>query len=192
MTSTNASVNSTNSAACKTAPALALNDLQQWFSVQSFLVYEARLLDDYQLEPWLDLLTDDIRYWMPLVTNRVGRDIGQEISRYGEVAHFDEDKTSLRNRVKRLATGMAWAETPRSRTRHLISNVEVLQTLAQGALQVRSSFLVYRSHLEHDSEVFSGWRDDELRPQGDSWRIARRSIVIDQAVVTQKNLGLFF
>jgi 3-phenylpropionate/cinnamic acid dioxygenase small subunit len=189
---TNASIQHTPNTKAAGKPAQALADIQQWFSVQSFLVFEARLLDDYQLEPWLDLLTDDIRYWMPLVTNRIGRDVGQEISRFGEVAHFDEDKTSLRNRVKRLATGMAWAETPRSRTRHLISNIEILQSLPEGELQVRSSFLIYRSHLEHDSEVFSGWRDDQLRPHGDSWRIARRSIVIDQAVVTQKNLGLFF
>lgn len=75
---TNASIQHTPNTKAAGKPAQALADIQQWFSVQSFLVFEARLLDDYQLEPWLDLLTDDIRYWMPLVTNRIGRDVGQK------------------------------------------------------------------------------------------------------------------
>jgi 3-phenylpropionate/cinnamic acid dioxygenase small subunit len=170
----------------------ALSDLALWFSVQSFLSLEARLLDDRHLEDWVALFDEDLRYWMPLVTNRTGRDTGKEIGLFGEVAHFDDDKTSLTNRVKRLSTGMAWSETPASRTRHLISNVELMERHADGSLQVRSNFLVYRSHLEYDFELFSGVRHDSLRPSGQSWRIFRRDILLDQAVVTQKNLGIFF
>lgn len=168
------------------------SDLNLWFNIQTFLSYEARLIDDHHLNEWVDLFADDLRYWMPLVTNRIGRDQGKEIGRFGEVAHFDDDKTSLTNRVRRLSTGMAWSETPPSRTRHLISNVEVLELLESGAVRVRSNFLIYRSHLEYDFEIFSGYRDDSLRPHGDSWKIFKRDIILDQAVVTQKNLGIFF
>ena len=84
-------------------------NLDLWFRVQAFLVREARLKDDHQLTEWLALFSDDLRYWMPVITNRIGRDLGKEISAFGEVAHFDDDKTSLTNRVKRLQTGMAWA-----------------------------------------------------------------------------------
>ena len=167
-------------------------DMALWFRVQSFYNVEARLIDDLQLTDWVELFTDDVRYWMPLVTNRIGRDLGKERSRFGEVAHFDENKTSLVNRVKRLATGMAWAETPPSRTRHFITNVEIMDASDDGSLQVRSNFLVYRSHLEHDQELFSGFRDDTLRPHGDSWKVARRGIVLDASVVLQKSLGIFF
>jgi 3-phenylpropionate/cinnamic acid dioxygenase small subunit len=171
---------------------LPQGDLNLWFKVQSFLNYEARLIDDHHLLEWVDLFTDDVRYWMPLVTNRIGRDQGKEISQFGEVAHFDETKTSLTNRVKRLSTGMAWSETPPSRTRHLVSNVEVLELLEDGAVRVRSNFLIYRSHLEYDFEIFSGYRDDSLRTYENSWKIFKRDIILDQAVVTQKNLGIFF
>lgn len=167
-------------------------DIALWFEVQSFLVREARLMDDGALREWVELFTDDVRYWMPIITNRTGRDVGREWTKPGELAHFEEDKTSLRNRVKRLSTGMAWAETPRSRTRHLVSNVELMGRSDEGELHVRSNFLVYRSHLEYDSEVFAGRRDDLLRRVGDAWRIARRTIILDQSVVTQKNLGIFF
>ncbi len=171
---------------------LAVQDAALWFRVQAFLSLEARLLDDHQLVEWVDLFSDDVRYWMPVVTNRIGRDLGKEISRFGEVAHFDDNKTSLSNRVKRLGTGMAWAETPPSRTRHLVTNVEILERLSSDELRVRSNFLIYRSHLEYDFEMFSGFRDDTLRPDGESWKICRRDIILDQAVVTQKNLGIFF
>ncbi|MGH6626039.1 MAG: aromatic-ring-hydroxylating dioxygenase subunit beta [Burkholderiaceae bacterium] len=168
------------------------NDLALWFKVQSFMVMEARLMDDQQLHDWVSLFSDDVRYWMPVITNRTGRDIGKERGVYGELAHFDDNKTSLINRVKRLDTGMAWAETPPSRTRHLVSNVEVMGVLGDGSLMVRSNFLIYRSHLEYDNELFAGRRDDVLRPHGDSWQIAKRTIILDQSVVTQKNLGIFF
>jgi biphenyl 2,3-dioxygenase beta subunit len=59
-------------------------------------------------------------------------------------------------------------------------------------VRVRSNFLIYRSHLEYDFEIFSGYREDHLRPDGQSWLIARRDVILDQAVVTQKNLGIFF
>lgn len=169
-----------------------ISTMELWFGVQSFLNQEARYLDDRCLDEWLNFFADDLRYWMPLVTNRTGRDTGKEVSLFGEVAHFDDDKTSLTNRIKRLSTGMAWAETPASRTRHLVSNVEVIEQASDGTLKVRSNFLIYRSHLEYDFELFSGARHDCLRPHGDSWKIFRRDIFLDQAVVTQKNLGIFF
>jgi 3-phenylpropionate/cinnamic acid dioxygenase small subunit len=168
------------------------NDVQLWFRVQSFLTREARLQDDRKLTEWLELFADDLRYWMPVVTNRIGRDVGKELSAFGEVAHFDDDKTSLTNRVKRLLTGMAWAETPPSRTRHLIGNIEILEQAADEGLLVRSNFLLYRSHLEYDHEIFSGYRLDRLRPHGQAWLITQRDIILDQSVVTQKNLGIFF
>ena len=170
----------------------AILDSQLWFKVQAFFSLEARLMDDHHLEAWVALFSDDTRYWMPLVTNRIGRDHGKEISRFGEVAHFDDDKTSLTNRVKRLSTGMAWAETPPSRTRHLVTNVEIMEQRPDGVVRVRSNFLIYRSHLEYDMEIFAGYREDCLRPNADSWLICQRDIILDQSVVTQKNLGIFF
>ena len=102
-----------------------LPDLHLWHEVNQFYIREARLLDDLEFKAWVDLFTDDCSYWAPIVSNRIGREIGQELTKPGELAHFDEDKTSLRNRVKRLDSGRAWAETPPGRTRHFITNVEV-------------------------------------------------------------------
>lgn len=167
-------------------------DMALWFEVQQFMFHEARLVDDRRFTDWAALFSDDVRYWMPIVSNRTGRDVGREQTGPDELSHFEEDKTSLVNRVRRLGTGMAWAETPPSRTRHLVANVEVQRTENADEVAVRSNFLIYRSHLEYDTEFFVGRRDDRLRREAGSWRIARRVLLLDQSVVTQKSLNIFF
>ncbi|MGB0853476.1 MAG: aromatic-ring-hydroxylating dioxygenase subunit beta [Pikeienuella sp.] len=167
-------------------------DIETWFSVTQFYYREARYLDDLEFDKWVTLLAPDLRYWMPIVSNRIGRDIGNELTRYGDLAHFEDDHESMSNRVKRLATGRAWAETPPGRTNHMISNVEIMGQTGD-EVQVRSQFLIYRSHMETDQEMFSGTRKDTLRADDETtWKVVDRAIILDHAVLTQKSLGIFF
>lgn len=163
-----------------------------WYEVQQFLFREARLLDERRFDEWLELLADDIFYFMPILQNRYRHEAERESTRVGELGIFDEDRASLANRVARLKTGMAWAEAPPSRTRHYVSNVEVEHTDHEDELLVRSAMLVYRSHLEHDEEFFPGRREDVLRRVDGRWRIARRTITLDQTVLQAKGLSIFF
>jgi len=169
-----------------------MSDLALWHDVQQFLFREARMLDERRFKEWVDLFTDDALYWAPILTNRTGRDAKLEVQKFGESAHFEDGKTSLMNRVKRFDTGMAWAEVPPSRTRHLISNIEVERIDGSEEVQARSSFLVYRSHLESDEEIYAGARNDLLRRKNGSWAIARREIHLDQGTILGKNLAIFF
>src|SRR5215475_12584335 len=125
--------------------------------VEQFLYREARLLDERRFHEWLGLLTGDVRYWMAGRSNRYpksskaitildpDRYIEDDMTREDELAIFDEDKATLDARVARLDTGMAWAEDPPSRTRHLITNVEVEPGSSPGEIKVYSNFVVYRS-----------------------------------------------
>lgn len=163
------------------------------YVVERFLFDEARLLDDRDFGAWLTLFADDVRYWAPLRTNRARRDIHLEQSALGELAYFDDDKAFLEARVRRIETGMAWAEDPPSRTRHLVSNVLVdPDPSGVGDFRVRSNFLVYRNRLEEEVDLFVGCRDDVLRRDGEDLRIAQRTIVFDQNVILSKNLSVFF
>jgi len=163
-----------------------------WFEVQQFLVREARMLDERRFKEWIELFTDDLLYWAPILTNRLGRDAKLEIEKFGDAAHFEDGKVSLGNRVKRFDTGMAWAEIPPSRTRHLISNVEVEPIEGKDEVLARSAFLVYRSQHENDQEIYAGARKDTLRRENGGWKIARREIYLDQATILGKNLAIFF
>src|SRR5271163_1854869 len=83
----------------------------QW-EIEQFLYHEAILLDARRFDEWLELLADDIHYWMPLRFNRDRRDEASEISAPDELSLFDDDKPFLEARIRRLKTGKAWAEDP--------------------------------------------------------------------------------
>ena len=160
--------------------------------VEEFLYLEAELLDDRKLREWLELLTDDVRYWMPIRHNTLERpqEIVEELSKPGEGYYFDDDKQNLRLRVERVYSKSAWAELPPSRTRHLVSNVRIKKD-NDTEIEVHSNFLVYRTRMESDKDLFVGTRQDILRRVGGGFKIARRTIVLDQAVLDAKNISVF-
>jgi 3-phenylpropionate/cinnamic acid dioxygenase small subunit len=169
--------------------------------IEQFLFREARLLDTGRFHEWLRLFTDDIHYQMSSRSNRYPRSSKAitmlDPNRYaGEDTEgrglFDEDITTLTARVARLDTGMAWAEDPPSWTRHLFTNIEVLPGGSESELTVHCNFLVYRSRGETEQDFYVGAREDLLRRVDGGWKIARRTLTLDQNVLTAKNLSIFF
>lgn len=170
--------------------------------IEQFLYREARLLDTGRFRDWLTLFTDDVRYLMVTHSNRYPRrskaiaildpDRYAEADRDEAVAVFDETKETLTNRVVRLETGMAWAEDPPSRTRHFVSNVEIEAGATGDELTVYSNFIVYRSRGETEEDFYVGGRQDVLRQVEGAWKIARRRLVLDQNILSAKNLSVFF
>ena len=161
-----------------------------WFELTQFYIREAWLLDERRFSEWLDLFTDDVLYFMPRRKNVQRREMHREVTPLGDLAILEEDKRYLEMRVARLETGMAWAEDPPSRTRHLVGNLEATP-LDGGEVRTRTAFLVYRSHLETDAQLLSGYREDVLRRVEGVWRVARRMIVLDANVLLDKNLSVF-
>ena len=172
--------------------------------VEQFLYREARLLDDRRFHEWITLFTDDVRYWMSGRSNRypksskaiaildADRYVEDDQTMEDELAILDETKETLAGRVARLDTGMAWAEDPPSRTRHLIANIEIEPGDADAELKVYSNFIVYRSRAETEQDFFVGARQDVLRRVDGAWKIARRKLVLDQNVLSAKNVSIFF
>src|SRR5580698_1535812 len=159
--------------------------------IEQFLFYEARLLDSGQFHEWLGLFTDDVHYTMSSRSNRYPQSSKAitmlDPHRYDEAEAdqrglFDEDISSLTARVARLDTGMAWAEDPPSRTRHLISNIEVEPAESASELKVHCNFIVYRGRAETEQDFYVGARDDLLRDVNGEWKIARRRAILDQNV----------
>jgi biphenyl 2,3-dioxygenase beta subunit len=160
--------------------------------VEDFLYLEAELLDERRLREWLDLFTDDMHYWMPVRHNPLERpkELEEETSKPGESYYFNDNKETLGLRIERLYSKTAWAEMPPSRTRHLISNIRIKQD--DGAeLEVHSNFMVYRTRMEKDQDIFVGTRRDILRRVNGELKIARRRILLDQAVLGAKNISIF-
>ena len=164
--------------------------------IADFLYREAELLDERRHREWLDLLADDIRYWMPMRRNvRFGEE-EREFTRAGtDINWFDEGKETLVRRVKQIETGIHWAEEPRSRLSHLVTNVQ-LQSVepsfaAPREVSVACRFLIYRNRVETETDILVGRREDSLRRKGAGWLLTRRKIILDQNVLLSKNLTFF-
>ncbi len=173
-----------------------------WFAlkqeIEDFLYLEADLLDQRMFREWLDLLAEDLVYFMPIRRNvKFGQQAAKENTRQGEgISWFDEDKWTLGKRVEQILTGVHYAEEPLSRVTHMVSNVRLRQVTpcAEAAQQVvvGSRFLVYQNRVEYETNIFVGQRTDTLRRNGDQWLIARREMLLEQNVLMAKNLSILF
>jgi 3-phenylpropionate/cinnamic acid dioxygenase small subunit len=165
--------------------------------IEQFLYEEAELLDERRFEDWLELLADDIRYWMPMRRNVKFGELDREFTREGhDINWFDEGKDTLVRRVKQILTGVHWAEEPLSRICHSVSNVQILKatpSMSQPAeVTVKCRFLIYRNRVETETDILVGKREDVLRNVDGQWKIAQRKIILDQNVLLAKNLTFFF
>jgi 3-phenylpropionate/cinnamic acid dioxygenase small subunit len=111
------------------------------------------------------------------------------------MAHFDEDKYSLSQRVARMGTEHAWAEDPPSRLRHFVTNVRTFECEPiAGAAQlfVESAELLFRSRGDvNESALVSCGREDLLRRGENGWKLARRKVFVDESVLRMQNLAVF-
>ena len=166
--------------------------------IEAFLHHEADLLDQRQFRGWLDLLAEDLVYFMPIRRNvKFGEHAEKENTRQGEgISWFDEDKWTLTKRVEQILTGVHYAEEPLSRVTHMVSNVRLLDVTPSptdpSEVTVGCRFLVYQSRVEYENYTFIGRRTDVLRRHGDSWLIARRELILEQNVLLAKNLSILF
>ena len=81
---------------------------------EDFFFLEADLLDEREYDRWLELLTEDIVYWMPMRKNVSYANRHEDITAENDVAWFHDDKDTLRKRVKQIQTGLHWADLRRS------------------------------------------------------------------------------
>jgi p-cumate 2,3-dioxygenase beta subunit len=138
--------------------------------VEDLLYKEAALLDDWQLEEWLELLTDDAVYEVPPT------DVPEGDAR-NTLFIIADDAVRIRSRVKQLLGKSAWAESPHSRTRRMISNVRVLGADGDHILAT-ANFAVHRMRYE-SVDTYIGRYDYKLVRVGKDLKIKERRAVLD-------------
>lgn len=161
-----------------------------WYQVNQFYNQEARALDEEDYETWFSMLAEDVHYWMPGRETLFRKDEKEETPA-SNMNHYNENLQSLQLRVARLYSGAAWGEDPRTRYRHLITNVEVEPSDTEGEINVRSNTLVYRNRLEREEFWLLAKREDVLRITDSSFQIAKRKITPDFSSLLSKNLNVF-
>lgn len=172
----------------RTGASLPFDDPRH-LAAHRWLVEEAWLLDAQVYAEWLELLCEDIHYLMPV---RVTTALGAGFDTAPGMAHFDEDKYSLGRRIARFATEHAWTEDPPSRLRHHLSNVRTFATGDDDHLIAESATLLFRSRGDvHPGAIVSAGREDLLRRTESGFKLARRTILVDDSVIRMQNLAIF-
>jgi 3-phenylpropionate/cinnamic acid dioxygenase small subunit len=149
-------------------------------------------LDERRFHEWLELFTEDTRYWVGSRSKRypktskaiaildADRYVEDDLTKDSELAIFDDTRQTLAKRVARLETRMAWAEDSPSRTRQLIADVEAARGDTLSELATYRNFIVYRSRGETAPDFYIGARQDVLHRIDGALKIARRKLTLDQ------------
>jgi 3-phenylpropionate/cinnamic acid dioxygenase small subunit len=143
--------------------------------IEQFLYTEAELLDSWQLDAWLALFTDDCAYWVPSNTDDQDPDSRPSL--------IYDNRIQLEDRVKRMRSPLVFTQTPRARTRRMISNVRLGATDGP-EVQVFSNFLLYEVRLERQ-RLLGGQCEHLLRREPGGWRIRKKRVALltnDQAM----------
>jgi p-cumate 2,3-dioxygenase beta subunit len=139
--------------------------------VEDFLYHEAALLDDWKLNEWQALLTDDAAYYVPPNDQ-------PDSDHRSTLFLVADDRERIRQRIIRINDPNCHAEYPKSRTRRMISNVRIL-AVEGDLVTVAANFVCYRyRRYERIREYVGGYRYI-LRRTGDGFRIKERRVLID-------------
>ena len=139
--------------------------------VEDLLTREADLIDRWQLDEWLTLYTEDAHYYVPPA------DVdGDYANPDTSLFYIVDDRHRMQERVVRLNNKQAHSEWPRSKVRHLISNVTAERD--GDMIRARASFMVSRAKdATHD--IFVGHYLYELLEKSGSLMIAKKTCVLD-------------
>ena len=139
--------------------------------VEELLYTEADLLDRWKLDEWLALYTEDAHYFVP-PSDVDGDTANPEESLF----YIIDDSVRMRERVVRLSKVGAHSEHPRSKVRHLVTNVRAERD--GDVIRARSSFIVSRAKdITHD--LFVGHFLHEIVEQGGVMKIRKKTCVLD-------------
>lgn len=136
--------------------------------VEQFLYREARLADEFELDAWEALWTDDAIYWVPAG----GDDPDSQMS----VIYDNRSRIGLR--IRQLKTGKRHSQIPRSRMRRVVSNVEIIGTDGDtGDITVEANFVLVESRVR-GRETWAGRYTYRLRVVDGELRISYKKVAL--------------
>ena len=147
-------------------------------TVTAFIYREARLQDEHQYQAWEALWTDDGIYWVPANS----KDIDPE----KEMSIIYDNRSRIALRVRQLMTGKHFTQTPQSRLRRLVSNIELIDQDVGGDIAVASNSLVFESNLRDDT-LWAARNEYRLRYVDGELRMAYKKVTLvnnDKALYT--------
>ena len=159
-----------------------MNDPTMRLKVEDFLYGEAALLDEWRVDEWFALFAEGATYEVPPMGAEADADSSTSLF------YIADDYTRLRERVVRLNSKEAHSEYPRSRLRHVVSNVRVLGAKA-GIAEVVCNFITYRAR-RGVVDTYFGRHEYRIDVSGDSWKIRSKRTTLDMDMLYPGKLSV--
>lgn len=158
----------------------------EYYRIVQFYFNEAKLLDEEKYDSWLQLLTEDFIYVVPVKEIR-GKNRDSYFS--SDNFYFKDDRKGLEDRIRRLQHKEGWSSKMHTQTRRFISNVIPSHDYASGKLEVECNLLLARTEPDIvDNLTLTARRVDTLVESSDGLRISSRKIYLDQTSVVIYNM----
>ncbi|HEY2659584.1 MAG TPA: aromatic-ring-hydroxylating dioxygenase subunit beta [Caulobacteraceae bacterium] len=150
--------------------------------VEDFLYAEASLLDEWRLDEWFALFAEGATYQAPTAGAPEDDDPAKSLF------YIADDYVRLRERIGRLNKKEAHAEYPRSRVRHMISNVRITAS-REGSSDLTCNFVVYRSKTGK-VDTFFGHSLYTIDWSVNTWKIKSKRVVLDMDTLYPGKLSI--
>ena len=161
--------------------------------IARFMAYESFLLDATRYGEWLELLTEDFLYQVPVPFTS---DDPNEAPWRSDVLLLDESRDSLEKlwfrRHDPASFGHAWGENPRQRVRRFVTNVLITPDGEPNSYRVTSNVLLSFVRQSDPASFVPAGRVDLVRETDAGLRLARRMVYLDQTVITTTHMRLIF
>jgi 3-phenylpropionate/cinnamic acid dioxygenase small subunit len=149
----------------------------------AFVLAEARMLDQQRYEEWVELFTDDGRYWMPLAPGQTDPKLHTSL--------MYEDKLLLQVRVERLKGARTFSQQPKSRSHHLLqAPVVEARDDAAGSYRLWTPFHYVESRLD-EQQLYAGWATHELVAVDRGLHIRLKRVELVNCDAAHGNIQLF-
>ena len=158
---------------------MSQSDAELLAEVTAFIYREARLQDDHEYDAWESLWTADGVYWVPAN--------GDDIDPETQMSIIYDNRSRIALRIRQFHTGKRHTQSPRSRLRRLVSNIEILPAPGPGEeILVAGNSMIFESNLRGDT-VWAARTEYTLRREKDGLRMARKKVMLvnnDKALYT--------
>lgn len=129
-----------------------------------FLYLESRLADEARYAEWESLWDDDALYWVPM---------HEDADPDREISYIYDNRPRIAKRIAQLNTGNRHAQTPPSKMRRLLSNIEVVDR-SDGTVTLGSNFVLFE--YRYTMTIWAGRYLHTLVTGADGLRLRRKTV----------------
>lgn len=150
--------------------------------IEDFLYWEASLLDQPDLDRWMNLFTEDGYYWMPASE--------QQPDPLNHISHVYDDRVMMEIRRRNFVHPRAASKDWDIRCSHLIGNVRIVDEADNGDVRVTSNQHVVVWYRD-EQRVYAYRGTHLLVPTGDNFFIREKRVDLINPSAPQRSLTIY-